>query len=66
LVYFNYSDKDKDLKYKNITIDPYTNIEFKQDIVISSLNSPLYVEGKEDLTLNGNEIVKYIKKPLLP
>jgi hypothetical protein len=66
LVYYNYSDKDKDLKYKDITIDPYSNIEFKQDIVISSMNSPLYVEWKEFVTLTWNEIAKYIKKPLLP
>lgn len=65
ITYYNYSDESNDFKYQTVTIPAYSNINFKQDIVLVSLNSPLYVELNDFITLSWNEIVKYIKRPIL-
>lgn len=66
LVYYNYSDKNNDLKYKDITIPAYSSVDFNTDIVVASLNNPLFVEWEKYVTLTWNDIVKYLKKPLIP
>ncbi len=66
IVYYNYNNKNNDLKYEEARLDDYSNISFNQDIVLVSLNSPLYVEQKSYVNLTWNEIWTYVKKPLLP
>lgn len=66
IVYYNYNDSSNDLKYQEVTLSDYSNVSFAQDIVIVSLNSPLYIEEKWYVKLSWNQIATYVKKPLLP
>lgn len=63
--YYFYKDRAKELKMKEIKINSWSNISFKEDIIVVWLVWDAYVEGKNFVTLSGNKIAEYIKKPLL-
>lgn len=66
ITYYLYKERNNELKLKEIVLSPHTNIEFKDDTVIVWVNSDAYVEGRNMVTLTGNSIIPYVKKPLLP
>ncbi|MBW7954446.1 VCBS repeat-containing protein [Candidatus Gracilibacteria bacterium] len=67
LRYYLYKEKDKELKGREVTINALSNIEFKDDIVITGISGgELYIEKDDYVTLTGNQIASFIKKPLLP
>lgn len=64
--YYFYKEREKELKMKEIKLNSSSNITFKEDIIVVWLLWDVYVEGKNFVTLTGNKIAQYIKKPLLP
>jgi hypothetical protein len=66
MVYYLVSEKDNPEKFKKVVLNKYTNIQFHSDIVVVSLSNEAYVEGNSFVTLRGNEMIPYVKKPLFP
>ena len=66
LVYYLYKEKNNELKLKEVKLDAYSNIEFDEDIVLVWLNQDAFVEWINKIELTWNQIINYIKKPLLP
>ncbi len=64
LRYYFYKERNNELKMKEVKINALSNIEFKDDIVIVWIVGNAYVEWNNFVTLTGNQIVNYLKKPL--
>lgn len=64
--YYFYNERNKELKMREARLNAGTNLEFKEDIVIIGITGEVFVEGSSFVTLTGNQIANYLKKPLLP
>lgn len=66
LTYYLYRERDNELKLKEVSINAFSNIEFKEDIILVWITWEAFVEWDRFVSLTWNQIANYIKKPLLP
>ncbi len=65
LSYYLYRERENELKLKEARINPFSNIEFKEDIIVVWITWEAFVEWNSYINVFWNQIANYIKKPLL-